>query len=154
MPLSVLSVNNNTTTIKINWRPIGNYLWKQLKYSIHLITTSVTSNERIRTNKSNSANIRHSWQLIYLLCIMKDLCHVKRLRTLYATTVTRAYCTTAQGDLKDQFRKCWKWDYDWTLQPAHVQQITTLQKITITTPFYPFHVHWWKTFVDWQILFI
>lgn len=39
---------------------------------------------------------------------MKDLCHVKRLRTLYATTVTRAYCTTAQGDLKDQFRKCWK----------------------------------------------
>ena len=32
-----------------------------------------------------------------------------------ATTVTRAYSTTAQGDLKDQFKKCWKWDWTWWL---------------------------------------
>ena len=41
-----------------------------------------------------------------------------------AATVMMAYSTTAQGDLKDQLRKCWKRDYDWTLLPAHVQNVS------------------------------
>ena len=35
-----------------------------------------------------------------------------------------AYSANAHGDLKDQLRKCWKRDYDWTLLPAHVQNVS------------------------------
>lgn len=41
-----------------------------------------------------------------------------------AATVTMAYSANAHGDLKDQLRKCWKRDYDWTLLPAHVQNVS------------------------------
>lgn len=45
-----------------------------------------------------------------------------------STTVTTAYSTTAQGDLKDQLRKCWKRHYDWTLLPAHVQNFSFIAR--------------------------